>query len=127
MLPGDKLVARQFVFAIIDGTLFGSVHPCPDQCDDGWIIVGAQERKHIAVDADPSVVEGEQHRTWRQWTPGVTRVAHILHRDDIITFGAQEIEMGHQVAEHDAIDLQRAPIARDIVVYQAQEVPAIAG
>ena len=84
-------------------------------------------REDIAVDADPPIVEGEQHRARRQWTSAVARVEQILYRDDIIAFGAQEIEMGHQVAEHDPIDLQRAPIARDIVVYQGQEVPASAG
>ena len=76
--PGNKLVARQWVCAILDGPPGRGVHPGPDQRNDGWITVSPQERENVAVDADPPIVEGEQYGTWWQWTPAFTGVERRL-------------------------------------------------
>lgn len=102
------------------------LQPTGLQRDQRRILIGLQQREHVAVDTGQTIIEGQQHRIGRQRLPSLAGINDLLQRNRPPPLPLHPVKPFHQPLRADGVRVRIPPrlhVVAYIVIGKREEVP----
>ena len=123
--PSHEIVATEVANAVRHAGFRRHPDPIGDHCHHSRNAVGAQYRERAGIDAAQAVVEGQQHRFFRQWSIAARRAHHFVQRYRAVARCDQPVDLCDEIGGADGVAVGVAlgrDVVADVVIADDQQV-----